>query len=83
MAAGLLPSDTTLNLHVFADRSIIEAFGQAGRAVVTARVYPTLTTSDGVGIFSNLEVDATVGAWAVKSANVSQESVLAELHARA
>ena len=78
----LLPTDTSLELHVFADRSIVEAFGQGGRAAVTARVYPTLASSEGVGLYSNIEVDATVDAWALKSANVSEAAVLRDLQGR-
>ena len=42
--------DEGLRVHVFGDRSIVELFGTDGRAVVTARVYPTLPSSDRLGL---------------------------------
>ena len=66
----LVPSeDEALQLHVFADRSIVEAFGQGGRAAVTARVYPTLgANSSRVGVYGNLAGGASVGAWRLRRA---------------
>ena len=74
----IVPSeDSALQLQVFADRSIVEAFGQGGRAAVTARVYPTLgVNSSKVGVYGNLAGDVSVGAWRLRRANVSREEVL-------
>lgn len=70
----LLPTDEDLNVHAFADKSIIEVFGQRGRAVVTARVYPTLPNSTKIGVYNggtHGSVAATVAAWALGSASIS------------
>ena len=76
----LLPSDASLRLHVFADRSIVEAFGQGGRAAVTGRVYPTLRESDRAGLFSRAAgVAVSARVWALGSANVSVERVLVNM----
>ena len=76
----ILPSDDSIHLHVFGDKSIVEVFGQAARAAITARVYPTLQ-SDRIGIFSNSSdgavSHASVSAWELGSANVSVKEVLA------
>ena len=40
----ILPEDRNITLHTFVDRSIVEVFGAGGRAVVTARVYPNVTS---------------------------------------
>ena len=46
---------------------------------MTARVYPTLATSDRAAVYSNIEVDATVDAWTLKPANVTEAKVLKDL----
>jgi hypothetical protein len=71
--------DTALELHAFADRSIVEVFGQGGRAAVTARVYPTLASSSRIGVFGNRKTRVQTRAWALKPANVSKEEVLRHL----
>ena len=89
MMLRILPTDTTLDLHVFVDRSIIEAFGQGGRAAVTARVYPWGATSDRIGLYNAGKPQTVaaaaathavdVQAWRLGSANVSRAEVLSSL----
>ena len=35
------PSDSNITLRVYIDHSVIEAYAQGGRAVITSRTYPT------------------------------------------
>jgi hypothetical protein len=67
----ILPDDEDIiQLHVFVDRSIVEAFAMNGRAAVTARVYPSVT-SVYVGLFSKaspLGAAARVDGWSMNSA---------------
>ena len=44
-----MANETTLSLRVVVDRSIVEAFAQGGRAVVTATAYAP-STANAVGI---------------------------------
>ena len=39
------PSDSNITLRVYIDHSVIEAYAQGGRAVITSRTYPTMTRS--------------------------------------
>lgn len=89
----IVPSDPSLTLHAFADRSVLEVFGQGGRAAVTARVYPTIASSDRIGVFGVvaqgpegserpaaevvIPTTATVAAWRLTSAVAIREEVLA------
>eukprot|EP01050_Picozoa_sp_SAG11_P011698 SAG11_NODE_1256_length_5374_cov_5.627627_7_plen_108_part_00 len=41
------PSDENVTLRMFVDHSVVEAYAQGGRAVVTQRGYPT---GDAVGV---------------------------------
>ena len=41
MTVRMRPEETTVELTVFADLSIVEGFAAGGRAAITARVYPT------------------------------------------
>lgn len=69
----LLPGENDINLHVFVDRSVVEAFAQGGRAAVTARVYPTVS-SDNVALFSHASPTgavASVDGWRMESALVN------------
>ena len=53
--SGLLrlrSNETEVRLHAFIDRSIVEVFGQEGRAVTTARVYPSRGDSTAVGLYN-------------------------------
>merc|ERR1712050_445168 len=45
------PLEDALVLRVLVDRSVIEAFVQRGRVSTTRRVYPSETSSQGVGLF--------------------------------
>eukprot|EP00939_MAST-03C_sp_MAST-3C-sp1_P003785 g3785.t1 len=40
----------SVRIEIFVDRSIVEVFGQGGRSVVTARVYPANPSSTRVGV---------------------------------
>jgi sucrose-6-phosphate hydrolase SacC (GH32 family) len=46
-----IPSGETLRLHIFVDHSVIEIFVN-NRAVITSRVYPTLSSSRGVQLYT-------------------------------
>ena len=39
------PSDSNITLRVYIDHSVIEAYAQGGRAVITSRTYPMMTRS--------------------------------------
>ena len=67
--------DEGLHVHVFGDRSIVEVFGTDGRAAVTARVYPTLSTSDRLGLFGTTKV-LKVSSWELGSAETNASAVL-------
>ena len=41
MTVRLRPEETTVELIVYADISIVEGFAANGRAAITGRVYPT------------------------------------------
>lgn len=74
--------DSSLQLHAFVDRSIVEVFGQGGRAAVTARVYPTLPAADGIALYNagpNPVIVRAVRAWQLGSANASRAEVMAAL----
>ena len=42
-----------VTLHILLDRSVIEIFADAGRTLLTGRIYPTLAESLGVAMFSH------------------------------
>ena len=46
------PSDANVTLRVFVDHSVVESYAQGGRAVATARTYPT-DDALGAGVFCN------------------------------
>ena len=72
----VIPSeDAGLRVHVFGDRSIVEVFGTDARAAVTARVYPTLSGSDRIGVYGSSKV-LTVQAWELGSALTNTSAVL-------
>jgi len=50
-ALRILEGESYVEVRAFVDQSVIEVFGQGGRASVTARVYPTLKDSTGVGVY--------------------------------
>jgi hypothetical protein len=72
----LRASESSVHLHVFVDKSIIEAFGQGGRAVLTTRVYPTLDASDAVYAYGQSSASApgavmtSFNAWAMKGSHM-------------
>ena len=66
--------ETVLDLRVFIDGSIVEAFAMQGRSVVTARVYPSRIESERVAIYNrgtsltnNINVKG-FAAWRMKTA---------------
>ncbi|MBD2869279.1 glycoside hydrolase family 32 protein [Paenibacillus arenilitoris] len=63
------PADGRLKLHVFVDHSTIEVFGNE-TACLSARVYPTLALSAGVGLFGDSVVArlARFDAWELSEA---------------
>jgi len=69
-ALRILPNETSIQLTAWVDKSVIEVFGQDGRASVTARVYPTLPDSQGVGLYARggaVELQA-LSAWQMGAA---------------
>ena len=59
----------TLQLHIFVDQSVVEVFADGGRAVATARAYPTNTTiAQQLTVTSDVLVDVSVEAYAMKEA---------------
>ena len=71
----IYPGESALNVHAFADKSIVEVFGQGGRAAVTARVYPTLPSSDRIGTYNAGSSGAVLlhnaEAWELASASTN------------
>ena len=69
----LLPNETSVRLHAFVDRSIVEVFAQDGRAAVTARVYPARAESRHVGIYAGAAQPASLlslDTWQMQAALV-------------
>nr|AFD62258.1 acid invertase [Kummerowia stipulacea] len=65
-----------LSLRTLIDHSVVESFGGEGRAVITARVYPTLAINDKAQIyaFNNGTTDVKItslSAWSMKKAQIS------------
>lgn len=75
----LLPTEPTIDVHAFVDRSIVEVFGQRGRGVVTARVYPSRASSNQIGLYNRgtASVSVIAQAWTLGGANTTREDVLA------
>ena len=46
------PGETTLELRVLVDKSIVEGFGAVGRGAVTGRVYPHSPESTRIRVFA-------------------------------
>ena len=68
-------NETEVRLHTFIDRSIVEVFGQGGRAVTTARVYPSRSDSTAVGLYNAYNSNITftsMQAWRLGSAALAQ-----------
>lgn len=51
-----LKAGGTFDLRVFVDRSVIEVYADSGRAILSARVYPTRSDSTGIDLFSDGDV---------------------------
>ena len=49
---AMKPGDTNITLRVFVDHSVIEAYAQGGRGVITSRTYPT-DDALGAGVVCN------------------------------
>ena len=59
----LLPTEASLRLHVFLDQTILEAFANDGKAVVTARVYPTSPRATNISAYNNAPEPATLATF--------------------
>lgn len=71
----LKPGETSVELRVFADRSIVEGFVAGGRAAITGRVYPThARKANRIGVYSVAKRDAVevrvrrVQVWGMRNA---------------
>jgi hypothetical protein len=63
----LLPDEHLLQLHVFLDRSVVEAFAMGGRGAATVSVRPNASAT-GLSVFSGGEVMLhNLTAWGVRS----------------
>ncbi|KAK4267294.1 hypothetical protein QN277_024092 [Acacia crassicarpa] len=70
------PSHENLSLRSLIDHSVVESFEGEGRAVITARVYPTLAISDEAQLYVFNYADADVkitrlNAWSMKKARIN------------
>ena len=80
-ALRLLPNETSVQVAAWVDKSIIEVFGQSGRAAVTARVYPTLRDSHGVGLYTRGNESAelqSLSAWQMRGVSVAPAAAARE-----
>jgi hypothetical protein len=77
----IVPTDATIDVHAYVDRSILEVFANGGRAAVTARVYPWRATSDRLAVFNRgrTRVSVNCSAWQMARSNVSRLDVLRTL----
>ena len=75
----LATSPSSVSLRVLVDRSVIEAFAQGGRGVVTHRVYPDKAAT-GISLVNTGKVDATVTAeiYTMATANPPTDETLRE-----
>ncbi|XP_022969953.1 acid beta-fructofuranosidase 1, vacuolar-like [Cucurbita maxima] len=65
--------DENFSMRVLVDHSIVESFGQGGRRVITARIYPTEAIYGAAKLFlfnnaTSANVKATVKVWQLNSA---------------
>lgn len=74
---GLVPvlNDEKLSLRVLVDHSVVEAFAQGGRTVITSRIYPTEAIYDAAQVFlfnnaTGVNVTANVKIWQMDSADI-------------
>ncbi|XP_028756285.1 beta-fructofuranosidase, cell wall isozyme-like [Neltuma alba] len=70
------PSHENLSLRSLIDHSVVESFGGEGRAVITARVYPTMAINDEAQryMFNYGAVDVKITglrAWSMKKAQIN------------
>ncbi|KAK4267297.1 hypothetical protein QN277_024095 [Acacia crassicarpa] len=70
------PSHENLSLRSLIDHSVVESFGGEGRAVITARVYPTLAINNEAQlyVFNYAEADVKItrlNAWSMKKAQIN------------
>ncbi|KAK7322445.1 hypothetical protein VNO77_25825 [Canavalia gladiata] len=66
-------SDEKLSMRVLVDHSIIESFGQGGRTVITARVYPTEAIYGAARLFlfnnaTDINIKVSLNIWQLNSA---------------
>jgi hypothetical protein len=73
---ALLPTDTEIEIRVFTDHSICEAFVMGGLVALTAPLAP----AEGVdlGVFSDTAMEVDVEAWSVADIWVTPEQVMAK-----
>ncbi|KAF7814118.1 beta-fructofuranosidase, cell wall isozyme-like [Senna tora] len=70
------PSHENLSLRSLIDNSVVESFGGEGKAVITARVYPTLAINDKALLYafnygaSDVKI-TKLNAWSMKKAQVN------------
>jgi beta-fructofuranosidase len=64
----VLTKDENLKLHIFLDRSVIEAFAN-NHVCLTSRIYPSRSNSLGIGLFSHggSAIFKSVNIWEIKS----------------
>merc|ERR1711939_185855 len=81
MTVRLRPEETSVELIVYADLSIVEGFAANGRAAITARVYPTTKhLANRIGLYAvaheeNVGVRVkSVQAWKMKGAKAAEGS---------
>ncbi|XP_057425636.1 beta-fructofuranosidase, insoluble isoenzyme CWINV3-like [Lotus japonicus] len=72
------PSVKTISLRSLIDHSIIENFGEGGRACITSRVYPSLAIDKDAHlyVFNNGEQSVVItelNAWSMKQAEIGYE----------
>ncbi|XP_054783990.1 fructan 6-exohydrolase-like [Prosopis cineraria] len=70
------PSYENLSLRSLIDHSVVESFGGEGRAVIAARVYPTLAINDEAQLYvfnyGAADVKITrLSAWSMKKAHIN------------
>lgn len=58
-------SNPSLDLRLFVDASVVEAYADGGRTVVTRRAYPTRQDSNGVALVAGSGGDCTFDSVAV------------------
>ena len=68
-----------MNFFLQIDHSVVESFGGEGRAVITARVYPTLAIKDEAQlyVFNYGAADVSINnlnAWNMRRAHISSET---------